>query len=412
MVLNLSLGRIVPLLQQLQLANKIVWPKLVHIAGTNGKGSTSAYVSHILTASAVKTGRFNSPHLVHARDSIQIDNKPVDEHCYAICTKEVADINNEWGFQCTEFELLTATALNCFAKEQCQIAVLEVGVGGREDATNAFGAENVSVTAITKVGLDHQGLLGNTLREIAQKKVGIFKSGTPAIIDGSNDPDVLEVALEEAELVGCPLLISSRDDIPADIKPKLLGDYQYDNLALALKVIQVLQHNTSLKITEKTIKNGVESTVWPGRLQLISLNITPNTQLEVLLDGAHNPQAAIQLKMYLDTIRPTDGFVFIIGFTHGKDVKPILDTLLNPEDEVITVKFTTPVEGMPWIESINANELKMLVEQSGHANVMPSVSIKDALLKASNMTQSNTKEVIVFGSLYLVADVIRLKALD
>lgn len=410
MVLNLSLGRIGPLLAQLASIQRISWPKVVHIAGTNGKGSTSAYVSHILVSSRVKTGRFNSPHLVEARDSIQIDNCPVDKVCYELATREVEDINDKYGFQCTEFELLTATALNCFAKHQCQVAVLEVGVGGREDATNALGTESIAVTAITKVGLDHQGLLGNTLREIAHQKVGIFKHGVTAVIDGSNDPEVLEVAHTEAKIVGCPLLVSSRDQIPLGISPKLLGDYQYDNLALALKVIEVLKRDTSLNITTKSIKLGVESTVWPGRLQMVSVPIENSTnELQILLDGAHNPQAAVQLRLYLDTVRPKNGFIFIMGFSKGKDIKPILRTLLSPEDTVITLQFTTPVEGMPWVESIEAVELKAAVEECGF-HAISSENLTNALQIAYDESESKDKKVVICGSLYLVADVIRLKA--
>lgn len=416
MPLNLSLGRISPLLRALQSQNGIVWPKVVHVAGTNGKGSTTAYISHILTSSKIKTGRFNSPHLVEARDCIQINNEIVSDHVYNTSLEEVNEINARLGINCTEFELLTAVALNCFSKERVDVAVLEVGVGGRLDSTNVFTGDEVCVTAITKVGLDHQGLLGDTLKEIAWQKVGIFKRGVPAVVDGSNDEDVRQVALEYAKEIGVPKVhFSQRKLLGDEYKPSLLGDYQYDNLALAVKVIEVLQSDESTfpfknLITKESIKDGISKTKWPGRLQMIDFPLSKincgNGAAPILLDGAHNLQAALELRKYLDSIRTSKGFTFIMGFTKGKDVQPIVQTIVGPQDSISTVQFTTPVEGMPWIESVQAEELASIIP--GALSAEQAVTSSPNLSEAISTAVQSGKPIVICGSLYLVADVLRL----
>lgn len=426
MVLDLSLGRIGPLLRALRAQSAAgaagaagatggatTWPRVVHIAGTNGKGSVSAYVSYVLAAAGVRVGRFNSPHLVEARDSIQVDNRAVDAAAYAEACADVARADARGRFGCTEFELLTATALSCFARAQCAVAVLEVGVGGRDDATNAVPDDCVAVCGITKVGMDHVGLLGGTLAEIASHKVGILKRGVPAVIDGSNDLAVVRVAEREALSVGCPLKVAHRGDIPPGVVPGLLGDYQWDNLALALGLVGVLAQDPSLGITSDAIRRGVAATRWPGRLQRVCVDL-PGGDLSLLLDGAHNPQAAIQLRNYLDsTTNETNGTngtaggaeprTFVLGFTAGKDVGPVLDILLRPGDSVVAVEFSTPVEGMPWIAPVAAEDVVEMAQARG-CQATACQDIGSAL-----STARDTKNVVTLcGSLYLVADVLRM----
>ncbi|KAG0675132.1 folylpolyglutamate synthase [Pichia californica] len=406
MPLDLQLHRIQKLLTVL--GNPHYKPQFIHVAGTNGKGSVCSYISHILSASGISNGRFNSPHLITPRDSIQIDNMPVSLKLYEKCKKYIIDTDIKYNIGCTEFELLTCTAFQIFAESQVSIAVLEVGVGGRLDATNVVPAERTIVVGITKVGLDHQNLLGKTLSEIAYQKVGIFKRNVPAVIDGSNEKDTIEVAEKEAEEISCTLNIAKREE-DFSIKSKLLGDYQYDNLAVALKMVSLIK---SEKITKETMKNGVESTVWPGRLQNYKLKLPEfKDKVEILLDGAHNTQASIELGKYLNTLRTENNFIFIIAITEGKNLASLFNPIITSKDIIIFTQFNDNIEGMPWIRPSNVDLLKDEVKSQSipHKEIYTIRNCRDAVLKAYELSKimPNTK-IVVCGSLYLVADILRI----
>lgn len=410
MPLDLQLHRINKLLTVL--GNPHYKPEFIHVAGTNGKGSVCSYLSHILSASGIDNGRFNSPHLITPRDSIQINNTPVSLQLYEKCTKFIADTNEKHKIGCTEFELLTCTAFQIFAESKVPIAILEVGVGGRLDATNVLPPNKTLVVGITKVGLDHQNLLGKTLSEIAFQKVGIFKKGVPAVIDGSNEKAVIEVAVKESEEIGCALYIANRAK-DCWIKPKLLGDYQYDNLAVALKMLSVIKDS---RITKATIEKGVGDTVWPGRLQEYDLDLrclgyTEGGNLPLLLDGAHNTQAAIELDRYLKTLRKSSDFIFVIAITKGKNLSTLFEPIITTRDTVIFTQFSDSIEGMPWIRSYDVADLQKEVDLRGikHADIHTIPEVKDALRQAYQISQATNKKIVVCGSLYLVADVLRLQ---
>lgn len=416
MPLDLQLHRIQKLLKVL--GNPHFKPHFIHVAGTNGKGSVCSYVSHILSTSGINNGRFNSPHLITPRDSIQINNHPVSETLYAKCSKLINDTNAKYEIGCTEFELLTCIAFQIFFESKISIAILEVGVGGRLDATNVIPAEKTLVVGITKIGLDHQTLLGNTLSEIAYQKVGIFKKNVPAVIDGSNSKEVIDVASEEAKKLGCELNIARRD-IDCYIKPKLLGDYQYDNLAVALKIISLIKESED-KITKESIESGIQSTVWPGRLQEYDLDIKKlnidngvnSDKLSILLDGAHNTQASIELGKYLEHLRSSQSqnFIFIIAITKGKNLTELFKPIITAKDTVIFTEFSDNVEGMPWIKPSDVNLLRDEIDSQDitYSDIYTIRDVKEALIKAYNLCQLTGKKVVVCGSLYLVADILRL----
>ncbi|ODQ47653.1 hypothetical protein PICMEDRAFT_15577 [Pichia membranifaciens NRRL Y-2026] len=410
MPLDLQLHRVKKLLTLL--GNPQYKPQFIHIAGTNGKGSVCSYLSHILSASGIRNGRFNSPHLITPRDSIQIDNVPASLSLYEKCKEIIADTNAKHKVGCTEFELLTCTAFQIFAEAKVSIAILEVGVGGRLDATNVLAPDRTLVVGITKVGLDHQNLLGKTLSEIAFQKVGIFKKGVPAVVDGSNVESVLKVAEAESKDVGCPLYVVKREE-DCWVTPKLLGDYQFDNLSVALKIASLLDDD---RITRDTIKKGVESTVWAGRLQEYSFNMRSlgfeeDRPLDILLDGAHNTQASIELGKYLKTLRNDNDFIFIIAITQGKNLSALFKPIITFKDSIIFTQFDDKVEGMPWIKPFDVLDLKKEIETQKieHADVYTCPQLKDAIFQAYKLSQVTKKKVVVCGSLYLVADVLRLQ---
>lgn len=408
MPLDLQLHRVQSLLRHLN--NPHYKPKFIHVAGTNGKGSVCSYISHILTAAGIKNGRFNSPHLITPRDSIQINNHPVSQTVYEKFKVMIQDIDKKYNVGCTEFELLTCTAFHIFAECNVDIAIMEVGVGGRLDATNVIPAEKTMVVGITKIALDHQGLLGNNLREIASQKLGIFKKDVPAVIDGTNDKSVLEEAEKEAKHVGCNLYVTKKED--CWVKPKLLGNYQYDNLAVALKMISLVE---DYSIGSELVKTGVEKTIWPGRLQTYKLehakvDINDDGFTPVLLDGAHNTSAANELGKYLDSIRGNSGFVYVIAITKGKDLTSLFQSIINENDIVIFTQFAENIEGMPWIEPFLASELRdeLTNQDIPLADIKVTNNVKDALKTAIQISQKENKKIVVCGSLYLVADVFRL----
>lgn len=184
-MIELGISRIARLLQQTPLS----W-KAIHVAGTNGKGSISAYLSRLLAAGGIRCGRFTSPHLVDRWDCITIDEKVVQESLFRQIEASVKLRDQDLGIGASEFELLTATAFEIFNHERVEVGVVEVGMGGRRDATNVL--DNVLVSVISKIGLDHQALLGDSIEQIAREKAGILKPDVPCVIDGTNSVEVLK----------------------------------------------------------------------------------------------------------------------------------------------------------------------------------------------------------------------------
>lgn len=408
MPLDLQLHRVQNLLRLLN--NPHYKPKFIHVAGTNGKGSVCSYISHILTRAGIKNGRFNSPHLITPRDSIQIDNTPVALSIYEKCKQLIQETDEKYNVGCTEFELLTCTAFQIFAETNVDIAIMEVGVGGRLDATNVIPEEKTLVVGITKIALDHQGLLGNNLKEIAYQKLGIFKRNVPAVIDGTNDISVLDEAEKEANVMDCSLYVTNRSD--CWVKPTMLGEYQYDNLAVALKMISLLK---DYKIDPDVIKAGVQNTVLPGRLQTYNIEhskvgLIDDGSTSILLDGAHNTSAAVELGKYLDSVRGPNGFIFIIAITKGKNLTSLFQSIIGKNDIVIFTQFEENIEGMPWIEPFPAGELKneLLKQEVAVSDIRVIKELKEALKYAIQISKNESKEIVVCGSLYLVADVFRL----
>ena len=330
----------------------------IHVTGTNGKGSVSSFVASILQASGFTVGRFNSPHLISLLDSITINGDPVALNQYNDARRLVEGIDLGVKIGATSFELLTATVLMVFESAKLDIVVLEVGMGGRTDATNAVSDDCILVSSLTAVDLDHQKFLGDTVGEIAEQKAGIARKGRPFVVGPQKYPDVMVsvrdvVATVGADLVcahpavarmwdeaadGPPLTPSSSLPFhPAALRPVSLsppcfpdpihtqlplhGDHQLDNLGVAIGIISsLLTHSACVhrlpfrsKITPGTIAAGVRSTTWAGRLSFHDVPLSklrlhdsgtedPNESLVVLVDGAHNPASASVLASYISRL--------------------------------------------------------------------------------------------------------------
>ncbi|RLV85242.1 putative dihydrofolate synthetase [Meyerozyma sp. JA9] len=408
MPIDLGLSRISRLLRQLGNPHKTY--KSAHIAGTNGKGSTVAYLSSVLTSSKVRNGRFTSPHMVYYNDCVCINNETYPLPKFEQVRALVRKTNDELKLQCTEFELLTATAFKIFELEKVEIALIEVGLGGRLDATNVLEANTSSspgvvVTAITKIAFDHEGFLGDTLEKIANEKAGILKENIPCVVDGTNEHSVLSVIQSKAASTSCNLIIAGGDqDAKELIKVSPLnGAYQLSNLCVALRAIDILKGY--LPIDNHTIREGIKNTKWIGRLQTVEI---PEKNLTVLVDGSHNENAAIELARYLEhSTNRTEGIIFIVGFTKGKSIDGLLKhTVTRRNDTVYPTSFSQP-EGMPWIKSAAPDNIAK-VAANYTDDLQPYGTLEDILNRISSKKENgDERPVVIFGSLYLVSDVLR-----
>jgi len=408
-MINLGLARIARLLAHTPLP----W-KAIHVAGTNGKGSVCAYASAMLRAGNVHSGRFTSPHLMDRWDCITVDEKVVEEGHFRTVEEEIKHRNIADNVQASEFELLTATAFTIFTREQVDFAVVEVGLGGREDATNII--QDPVATVITNISKDHQSFLGNTVEQIAAHKAGIIKPNAPCFVDGSNTPDVLDVIRYEAsrtqpgEVVIIPQDKEEHErqlwnTLPVqDFEP-----HQRIHVSLAFAAVERALRATREPQKILELVPAVRKAVWPGRLQTVSIEGLTGRQEHVLLDGAHNASSAQVLRSYVDREIRRQGrpVTWVIGISKGKDLVELTSHLIRPQDRVVATRFG-PVDGMPWVGSADTSDMLSAVRQSGvmEQDLFNSNSVLEALLKA--VEQSKGDPMVIAGSLYLVSDVLRL----
>lgn len=385
------------------------WPA-VHIAGTNGKGSTSAMVEAILRAAGHRTGLYTSPHLLSITERARVVGEEITRDQFARMTTLVREactrlvVGGRLADPPTIFEQLTAIAWSWFAEQVVGIAVLEVGMGGRLDATNIC---RPIVTAITPVGLDHQEYLGETVAEIAGEKAGIIKHGVPVIV-APQESSALAVIRAQAARVGAPLreVVDPAEAI-TDLGPapglrrrlrfqtprhqltvtlSLRGRHQMVNSLTALEIIDCLV-DLGWSIPESAIVEGLESTVWPGRLELVP------GEPPLLLDGAHNPAGALALRDFLAGITPRP-IIMIFGVMRDKDIAEIGRLLLPLADRAILTAVDSPRSFDPFAESRWPEALR-------------AASVPEALTLARRICPPEGL-IVACGSLYLVREVKRL----
>lgn len=404
-MIQLGLTRIHRLLEHTRLS----WPA-IHVAGTNGKGSVCAYASAMLKAKKIRVGRFTSPHLIDRWDCISIDGKTIEEDIFLREENSVKSMNNMFDDKATEFELLTATAFTYFTRQAIEFGVIEVGMGGKLDATNILS--NTSVTVITKIGMDHQAFLGDTIEEIASQKAGIMKKGVPCIVDGTNPPKVLDVLREHARRVkaGPVVPIYPTDHEVWDILPKAkFEDHQQTNVCLAFEAVKMAlgRSRYSQQIFPELL-HAVPQAGLAGRLQKLSIEALTGRKSPILLDGAHNSQSAEVLGKYVDKYlrKSQHPVIWLMAFSEGKRIREILSVLVRPGDRVLATGFG-PVDGMPWVQPAALHQIihecKELSTVLRHEAVEDLV---DGLQRASIL--SDEGPLVVAGSLYLVSDLLRL----
>ncbi|KAI0171131.1 Mur ligase [Pestalotiopsis sp. NC0098] len=401
-MIELGLARIQKLLQR----TPQTW-KAIHVAGTNGKGSICAYLTAMLRASNITCAKFTSPHLIDRWDCISINDQAVSEAVFRHYEDLVKQRNTEWQVDATEFELLTATAFEIFEAEKVQVGVVEVGLGGRLDATNVL--KQKTVTVLSKIGLDHQFLLGDTLSEIALEKAGIMRQGVPCVADASNPQSVLGVFRAHSQEVGASLKVITPESSQVVLSlQEHLEPHQRQNLALAHEAFRTAfpQYAQASDILIPAVRN----ISWPGRLQLIDTKSVTGREEPVLLDGAHNPQSAEVLAAYVDRrLRGNTAaqpVTWVLAASQGKDLTEIMKFLIRPGDHVGAVEFG-PVDGMPWVQPMKREDI---LNSAGSANpgsqYDAGAHIQDAMRWASST--ANGGPLVIAGSLYLVSDVLRL----
>jgi len=394
---NLGLTRIEKLLTQLGNPEKNV--PLIHVAGTNGKGSVCAYLSSVLTTAGYNVGRYTSPHLVTWTERICLNESPISETDFLAVLESVKAAIGEEDHP-TLFEVVTAAAWLYFAQQKVDVAVMEVGLGGRLDATNV--KEEVIASLITPISREHWQVLGDTIGKIATEKAGVLKSHCPAFI-APQEAEAITVIQEKAETLNCPTTWVPPATPTSETFDRavyngltyplpLSGSVQLTNSAVAVATLQYLQRE-GWNISDAAIEEGMQKTRWLGRLQWVTWRDVPEgnrrSHRALLLDGAHNPAAAQGLRDYVD--RLPQPVTWIMGILATKEQEKILKILLRPNDTLYTVPVpehqTTPPEDLC--------QMQQTVEQC-----FPYCDLETALEKVAARPEAPT--TILCGSLYLV----------
>jgi dihydrofolate synthase/folylpolyglutamate synthase len=370
--------------------------RFLHVAGTNGKGSTCAMLESIYRAAGYRVGLFTSPHLVSFRERIQVNRRLIPE---ADVVRLVGRLRG-WvdSFPAddrpTFFEAVTVMALVYFAQQKCDVVVWETGLGGRLDATNIV---TPLASIITNVQFDHQQWLGNTLAQIAAEKAGIIKPGVP-VLTAAAAAEALAVIVDRAHRLRAPLTLVTAQDTqqpPLDrIELPLLGEHQRLNAALAVATVCVV--SKQLPVPETALWVGLETVEWPGRFQLVR---RPSGQA-VLLDGAHNPGGAETLRAtfqkYFPTVRPA----LVLGVMQDKDRDTMCRILAPLADRIFTVPVDSPRSASP--EAMAA----LCRRHNPAAEVVVCPTLADALIETAWC-----RFVLVTGSLHLLGEAMELLGL-
>ncbi len=367
--------------------------KTVHITGTNGKGSTACYIATILEKAGYKTGLYTSPHLVNFTERIKINGLEISEKELCALVEEIREKSKE--IQPTFFEFTTALAFLYFARKKVDIAVIEVGMGGRLDATNVLIPE---VSVITHIDLDHMKYLGNTKLKIAKEKAAIIKMGV-GLVTAEQDPNILKLFQKVCDQQKSKLVhVKNWKFISGDLKgqefefegkkyfTKMLGLHQLQNAATAINVAHQLQQKW--KISEKAISEGIATAHWAGRIDCISNNPL------IMVDGAHNLDGITKLSEFLKTV--PDREVLVLGIAEDKKISKMVQ-LIAP---LFKKAIITQGNYKPAPTAIIAAEVRKYIP----CEEIPSV--KEALTRAKELAKG--KLIFCTGSLYMVGDVLKV----
>lgn len=374
--------------------------KVIHVTGTNGKGSFCAMLESILRHSGYKTGLFTSPYIEHFEERMMVNGKMISREMLAEITSEIRPIADSMSDLPTEFELITAIGFAFFAKMNCDICIIEAGMGGRLDSTNVF--DNPILSVITGVALDHTAFLGDTTQKIAFEKAGIIKKNAPVLV-GNVDEDAYKVIAEKASTMHSTLCKVDYDCIEnlyatldgskfdykdrKDVKIPLIGLYQPRNAANVLEAVDILQ-TLGYRITEESLEKGLGAAVWKARFEKLS------KEPLVLYDGSHNPEGIVYAVKTIKELFGNTKLKLVTGVMEDKDHSGMAKALSEVAHSVYTVTPNNP-------RSYNCHRFAEEFASFG----VPSQgfdSIDDAV--ATALTEDPYLPTIGLGSLYLYSD--------
>ena len=358
--------------------------RIIHVAGTNGKGSVCAMVDAVNRAGGYRTGLFTSPHLISFCERIRLDGEPIPAAAVAEGLTRLRTLTATWDPPPTFFEHVTALGLDYFRQSRAEIIVLETGLGGRLDATNAV---TPAASVITAVDLDHTALLGDTLTAVAGEKAGIIKPGVP-VVTTLQAPEAAAVIARAAREKGAPLCTVS-EPLPPDWTLSLAGSHQRLNAAIALAALDV----AGIHVSDPARRAGLASTVWPGRFQRLENG-------RIILDGAHNPAAARRLR---ETWQEEYGLqrraTVIVGILRDKDVPAICRALAPLVTRFLAVPVRNPRTASPD---------ELLAALAAAAPEIPGEAVSEGLAAALAQARAWPEPILVTGSLFLVGEALAL----
>lgn len=380
-------------------------PPVIHVAGTNGKGSVIAFLRAMAEAEGLKVHTYTSPHLVSYTERITLAGERISDDYFAKLLKETAELNQ--GGEVSFFELITATAFLAFSRVPADLVLLETGLGGRLDATNVIARPLASI--ITSVSRDHMQYLGNTAEEIAAEKICILKPQSFGITAAASD-SVNQVFMDYAAKIGSPLLREGHDwqitESPEGFfynqdfypRPSLLGKHQFHNAGLAITCAKKVLH-----LGEDSIKKGIETATWAGRLEHLQKGslaaMTEGKPWDIWLDGAHNEGAAKALKDFLSAWQDKP-LHLICGMLMSKEADVFMQTLAPFASSIHTLSITSDEH-----HAYSADDLAKIAKDSGAKNVTVSQNVCQAVQDIMAKYPEGGR-ILICGSLYLLGEIL------
>lgn len=373
--------------------------KVIHIAGSNGKGSTAVKIANTLRLSNYRVGLFTSPHISSFRERIQVNGVPVSEEQVVANLRDIFSFVDAQSIPSTFFEIVVILALKAFVSEKVDVVVLETGLGGRLDATNIVKRPLLSI--ITSIGLEHTHILGDTLEKIAVEKGGIIKEGCPIIVGNNLPKDVLKRCADEKKASAFYDCNDLLDNEQSEITPL---DYDAENSRIAAAALKLLSSTTlnERPITQQIIQKGVKARP-PCRFEEIFLSIN-GTSLTAILDVAHNPQALEQLFSKLKTRYPTSNARIVVGMSADKDIKTCSEIILN---------FVSDPSKIHLVESSNPRaasissivECNPVLKESQYSETPEKESsVAIQVKKATLLASANNEYLVVCGSFFIMSE--------
>lgn len=387
---------------------------IIHMSGTNGKGSTCSFITSILKEAGYKVGLYTSPFLETFTERIRINGENIPEEDVAriisLIKEKIEQMVKEGYSYPTEFEIVTTMAFYYYYEQNVDYVALEVGLGGRYDATNIIKSSQVSV--IGSISLDHTNILGDNISKIAYEKGGIIKENGVAIVYNQSDEvkNVIkqicydknatyietnfdDIDIKKSDIYSQVYDVTIFDESYENIEIKLIGEHQINNSILALTVIKYLEGNKGLKVDDESIRKGLINTKWPGRIEKISENPL------FIIDGAHNEDGALSLAKAIDKNFKDRNLTLLIGMLEDKDIDSVLDILIPKFNKVITTTPDNP-------RAIDSSKLKGKILRYTD-NVVDKKDIEEAL-NYTLESSSDNDVIISAGSLYMIGSIRRL----